>query len=62
MAMGRRDSSTIFPHMKVGRYEFSRTKQIKYLGSIVTEKMKLTKKLQQELCQGISALMDSQKY
>jgi len=31
MVMGRRDSITTFPHLKVGRYGFSRAKQVKYL-------------------------------
>lgn len=46
MVMVRRDSAATFLHMKVVRYEFKRAKQVKYLGTIVTEKTKLTKKLQ----------------
>lgn len=35
----------VFPYLKIGRYEFSRAKQVKYLGSILTKKkMRLTKK------------------
>jgi len=38
MVMGGRDGAVIFPHLKIGRHEFSRAKQVKYLGSISTEK------------------------
>lgn len=38
MVMGRRDSAATFPHMNVDRCKFSRAKQVKYLGSKVTEK------------------------
>lgn len=44
MVVGRGDSVAVFPYLKVGRYEFSRVKQFKYLGSILTKKMRLTKK------------------
>lgn len=52
MVMGRRDSSAIFPHMKAGRYEFSRAKTIKYLGSIVTEKNETDKKVAARIVSG----------
>lgn len=43
--MEKRDSVAIFPHMKVGRYEFSRDKQVKYLGSTAIEKIKIGKEI-----------------
>jgi len=52
MVMGRRDRGTIFPHIKVGRYEFSRAKQIKYLGSIVTEKNETDKEVEARIVSG----------
>jgi hypothetical protein len=45
MIMERRDSGAILLHMKVGRYEFSRAKQVKYLGSIVTDKNETDKEI-----------------
>lgn len=34
MFMGKRDCTAVFSHLKVDRYEFSRAKQVKYIGSI----------------------------
>jgi len=45
MVMGRKDSAATFPQLKVGRYRFSRAKEVKYLGSIVTEKNETDQKL-----------------
>lgn len=42
--MEKRDSVSTFPHMKVGRFKFSRAK-IKYLGSTVTEKNETDKEI-----------------
>lgn len=38
LVMGRIDSGVVFSYLKVGRYEFSGAKQVRYLHSILTEK------------------------
>jgi len=45
MDMRRRNSAVTFLHLKVARYEFIRAKQVKYLGSIVTEKNEADKEI-----------------
>lgn len=40
---GGQDCGDIFPFFKVGNYELSRSKQLKYLGSTSTDKVRLTK-------------------
>jgi len=38
MVVGRRDSTRMYPSLRVGYHEFNRVKQFKYLGSVLTEK------------------------
>lgn len=52
MVMCRRDSMTAFPHLKVGGYEFSRTKQLKNLGSISTDKYETGKEISSRILSG----------
>jgi len=52
IVMGRRDSAAVFPHLKVGRYEFSRAKQVKYLGSTLTEKNETDKEIASRILSG----------
>lgn len=39
MVIRRRDNAATFPHLQVGKYEFSKAKQVKYLALILTEKI-----------------------
>jgi len=59
MNMGRRDSAVVFPQIKVGIYEFSRAKQVKYPGSILTEKNETDKEIASRILSGKNAYMDS---
>jgi len=52
MVLGRRDSAFVFPHLKVGRCEFSSAKQVKYLGSILTEKNETVKEIASKILSG----------
>jgi len=52
MVMGRRDSTATFPHIKAGSYEFKRAKQVKYLGTIVTEKNETDKEIAARIVSG----------
>jgi len=52
MVIGRRDRVVAFPHLKVGRYEFTRAKQLKYLGSILTQKNKTDKEITSRILSG----------
>lgn len=56
MFVGRRDSAAVFPHLKVGRYEISRVKRFKYLGSILTEKNETEKEIASRTLSGNKCL------
>lgn len=44
MVLGKQETSGIYPSLKVANYVFNRIKQFKYLGSVLTEKMKEKRK------------------
>lgn len=43
LIIGRREDIEIYPSLKVGNHELNRVKQLKYLGLILTEKIKFIK-------------------
>jgi len=63
MVVGRRNSTRIYPSLRVGNHEFNQVKQFKYLGSVLTEKNETEKEVAARILSGkINVFTYSQRY
>jgi len=56
MVVGRRNSTRMYPSLRVGNHEFSRVKQFKYLSLVLTEKNETEKKIATRILSGNKCL------
>lgn len=52
MVAGRRETAGMYPSLNVRNYVFNRAKQLKYLGSVITEKNKIAKEISARIFAG----------
>ncbi|XP_050439190.1 uncharacterized protein LOC126844814 [Adelges cooleyi] len=52
MVVGRRETAGVYPSLNVRNYVFSRAKQFKYLGSVITEKNEIVKEISARILAG----------
>ncbi|CAI6370121.1 unnamed protein product [Macrosiphum euphorbiae] len=56
MVVGRKDSTRMYPSLRVGNHDFNRVKQFKYLGSVLTEKNETDKEVAARIQSGNKCL------